>query len=405
MINQGSNQNALNTLLFYCHPGLDMDQLKRSMAVIEGLTQDFQVYFVNGGNVIQDFFLPQRIQVVNLSAIEFEQHTADKLSGVNVSPDMCLAARCQQLLEICDLIRPSAIVVELSPFNHQRFTHELVPLLERARQYGAKTICSLQDVIHITVNPLHRVPKLWQLINHYFDQLLIHSDPNLISLDYSLASVRNLTCSIHYTGFVVPDIDRELPLQVSTDPATILVSAGDGRFDHRLLNCIAEASQYLEDKIPHHIHLVTGAFTSVDVYKRLQVMAADQRNLTIQRYNPDLLSAMAKADLFIGMTSDNTILNVLQTRVPTMLLSLPTDENQTRQLWWQRLAELEVIKVVDHDLDPILFAFEILEALGRSPHQHFFCLQGVHVTATRIKQLVTQDSDLNPANHILKFSL
>ena len=392
MMNQGSNHNALSPLLFYCNPDLDIDQLRCCMAVIEGLTQDFQIYFVNSGHVIQDFFIPRSVQVVNLSPIED-------------SPDRCLVARRHQLLEICDRIRPRVLMVELSSFNHQRGTHELIPLLEQARQYGAKTICSLQDVMNITVNPIHRVRNLWQLINHYFDQLLIYSDPNLVSLDYSLASVRNLTCPINYTGFVVPDIERDRTPTVSNAPATILVSAGDGRVNHRLLNCIAEASQYLEDKIPHHIHMVTGAFTPVGIYEDLQVIAAHQSNLTIQRYHPDLLSAMAKADLFIGMTSNNTILNVLQAKVPAMLLPLPTEAPQTLQPCWQRLAELEVIKVIDPDLEPILFAFEMLEALSRSPHQHFFSLQGVQATVRQIKQLVTQDSDFTPINHTLKFSL
>ncbi|WP_235071006.1 glycosyltransferase family protein [Leptolyngbya sp. Heron Island J] len=376
------------------------------MTIIHGLAQEFEVYFVNGGNVIQDFYLPQGVQVVNLPAAKSGQQTPGKLSWVEDSLDICLAVRRrQQLLELCDRIRPSAVLLELFPFNHQRFTNELIPLLERARQYGAKTICSWRDVIGPAINPLHHHPQLWQLLNQYFDQLLIHSDPNLISLDYSLVPIRNLTCQINYTGFVVPNIDRGFAPKVSTAPPTILVSIGDGRSDHTLLNCIAEVSQYLEDKIPHHIHMVTGIFTPMDVYEHLQTLAADQPNLTVQRYHCDLLSVMAQADLFIGMANDNTLLDVLQTRVPAMLLPLPADKNQTQRLCPQRLAELEIIKIVEHDLEPILFSFEILEALSRYPHQHVFCLRGVQVTATRIKQLVTRERDTTPVDHSLNSSL
>ncbi|MEO1183070.1 MAG: glycosyl transferase, partial [Cyanobacteria bacterium J06636_28] len=60
----------MKTLLFYCQHILGIGHLIRSMAIARGLTQDFKVYFVNGGEVIQDFPIPKGIDVINLPAIK-----------------------------------------------------------------------------------------------------------------------------------------------------------------------------------------------------------------------------------------------------------------------------------------------------------------------------------------------
>ncbi|MEO1182757.1 MAG: glycosyl transferase, partial [Cyanobacteria bacterium J06636_28] len=306
----------MKTLLFYCRHILGIGHLMRSVAIVHGLMQDFQVYFVNGGESIQEFPIPQGINVIHLPAVK----TAVDIDKPQVGEPYLetgttVEHRRDLLLELCDRIHPDAVMLESFPFDHHQFAAELIPLLEWAKTHGARTICSLRDIVVTSQGRAKYEARVCHLINQYFDQLLIHSDPRLISLEHSFSLVEALTCDIHYTGYIVPDIDREFPPKKNIDPPMILVSVGGGRFGHGLLDCVAKASQYLEDKIPHHVHMFTGPFVPMGIYDSLQKMAACCSNLTVKRYTPDLLSYMVKADLSISIASYDTTLNVLQTGV------------------------------------------------------------------------------------------
>lgn len=382
----------MKTLLFYCQHILGIGHLIRSMAIARGLTQDFKVYFVNGGEVIQDFPIPDGIEVINLPAIKTDPNFRElQVPEGFADVDEALAYRRELLLEVCDRIRPTAVMVELFPFGRRRFSTELIPLLEQAKEYGAKTICSLRDIVVTKQDQARHEAKVCKLMNRYFDQLLIHGDPKFLPLENSFSRVQDLTCEVHYTGYVVPDADRKFTPKISHKKPTILVSVGGGRFGHELLNCVAEASQFLEDKIEHHIQMFTGPFSPDSVFNHLQTIAAECSNLTVERYTPDLLSYMAKADLSISMAGYNTTLNVLQTGVRAMQLPFTGNDDQEQRLRCTRLEKLGIVKVIDTaTLDPVLFSFEIIKALNENPAQPSFCLQGVKHTAKCVNSLVKQ---------------
>lgn len=382
----------MKTLLFYCQHILGIGHLIRSMAIARGLTQDFKVYFVNGGEVIQDFPIPEGIEVINLPAIKTDSSFRElQVPEGFTDVESTLEYRRDRLLEVCDRIRPAVVMIELFPFGRRRFSTELIPLLERAKDYGAKITCSLRDIVVTKQDQARHEAKVCKLINRYFDQLLIHGDPKFLPLENSFSRVNDLTCEVHYTGYVVPDVNRKFAPKTETEPPMILVSVGGGRFGHELLDCVAEASELLEDTIPHHMHMFTGPFAPDQVYDSLQLMARHRPNLTVQRYTPDLLSYMARADLSISMAGYNTTLNVLQTGVRAMQLPFTGNDDQEQRLRSNRLADLGIITVIDPaDLKPTTFAAKIIEALACTPKRMQFHLRGVEVTAAQVKSLVYQ---------------
>ncbi len=382
----------MKTLLFYCQHILGIGHLIRSMAIARGLTQDFQVYFVNGGEVIQDFPIPEGIEVINLPAIKTDANFRElQVPEGFANVESTLEYRRDRLLELCDRIRPTVVMIELFPFGRRRFSTELIPLLERAKGYGAKVTCSLRDIVVTKQDQVRHEAKVCKLMNRYFDQLLIHGDPKFLPLENSFSRVNDLTCEVHYTGYVVPDVDRKFAPKTETDPPMILASVGGGRFGHELLDCVAEASELLEDTIPHHIQMFSGPFAPDQVYDSLRLMAKHRSNLTVQRYTPDLLSYMARADLSISMAGYNTTLNVLQTGVRAMQLPFTGNDDQEQRLRSNRLADLGIITVIDPvDLKPTTFAAKVIETLTRIPKRAQFHLRGVEVTAARVKSLAYQ---------------
>ncbi|MBW4698847.1 MAG: carbohydrate porin [Aphanocapsa lilacina HA4352-LM1] len=57
-------------ILFYCQHILGMGHLVRSMEIVRGLADDFQVCFINGGEQVPGFDVPAGIEVINLPAIK-----------------------------------------------------------------------------------------------------------------------------------------------------------------------------------------------------------------------------------------------------------------------------------------------------------------------------------------------
>ena len=60
----------MKRLMFYCQHILGIGHLIRSMEIVKGLLNDFEVCFVNGGEVIRDFPIPDGVDVINLPPIK-----------------------------------------------------------------------------------------------------------------------------------------------------------------------------------------------------------------------------------------------------------------------------------------------------------------------------------------------
>jgi predicted glycosyltransferase len=273
-------------------------------------------------------------------------------------------------------------------------------------------------------NQTRHEEKVCKLMNRYFDLLLIHGDPAFIPLEASFSRTQDLNCEVHYTGYVVQQSvrtgDRGLgasdqglgtgnwgigsrkqtaspssthpPIHPSTHllpTPLILTSVGGGRFGHDLLMCVAEASKFLEAKIPHYIQLFTGPFAPDAVVEQLQTIAQQRPNLMVDRYTPNLLAYMQQADLSISMAGYNTTMNVLTTGVRSMLLPFTGNDDQEQTIRSQRLQQLGVVTLIrQSDLQPEVFADRIIECLQQAPTPMQFDLRGVENTTKFIRSLV-----------------
>jgi predicted glycosyltransferase len=171
----------------------------------------------------------------------------------------------------------------------------------------------------------------------------------------------------------------------------IVASVGGGRFGHELLESVAQASALLEDVIPHHIHMFTGPFSPDQVLEQMQAIAAQRKNLTVERYTPNLLQYMQQADLSISMAGYNTTMNVLTTGVRSMLLPFTGNDDQEQRMRSERLEELGIVNVIQpQELEPERFAQKVLACLQTSPTTMAFDVQGVEKTARLVREAVSR---------------
>lgn len=387
----------MKKLMFYCQHILGMGHLIRSMEIVRGLTNEFQVCFINGGEVIDEFPIPAGVEVVNLPGIKTDTEFRELQP---VDPTLTLEEverdRTNQLLQTLDQFQPDVLMVELFPFGRRRFSFELIPLIETAQKRGVKIVSSLRDIVVTKQDQGKHEAKICRLMNQYFDQLLIHGDPNLHPLEDSFSRVNDLNCEVHYTGYVAqrPD-NQQLTLvdQVSLNrpEPMILVSVGGGRFGHNLLQSMVGAADLLRDRIPHHIQMFTGPFIPDPVFLELQQAGEGLPNLTIRRYTPNFLAYMEKADLSVNMSGYNTTMNILTTGVRALMLPFTGNDDQEQTMRVRRLEQLGRVQMLEPtEMTPQRLAQRVTLALTQAPQITQFDLDGVRKTADCLRSLVSQ---------------
>ena len=379
-------------LMFYCQHILGMGHLIRSIEIVRGLIPDFQICFINGGQVIDEFEFPEGIEVINIPAVKTDSEFKElKPVDDNYTMAELEIIRKDILVETCQKFSPDILAIELFPFGRRRFSFELIPLLETAKAMGTKIVSSVRDIVVTKQNQQRHEEKVCRLMNKYFDLLLIHGDPNFVKLNLSFSRLNDLSCPVHYTGYVVqplPESNNSLQIK----QPSILVSVGGGRFGHDLLECIAKTAPLLKDQIPHHIQVFTGAFSPDEVLAKLQAMTEKQDNITVDRYTPNLLHYMQQADLSIGMAGYNTTMNILSTGVKAMMMAFQGNNDKEQETRLKKLDDMGRVKMIhSQDLQPEKFAQQIIDYLEQKPTQLDIDLNGVNNTAYYLKQLAKKE--------------
>jgi predicted glycosyltransferase len=391
----------MKRLMFYCQHILGMGHLVRSREIVRGLTKDFQICFINGGEIIQGFEIPAGVEVINLPAIKTDpQFTELEVVDDAFSLNEVKEIRKNLLLKIFNEFQPDILVVELFPFGRRRFSFELIPLLELAKSNKSHTkiVSSLRDIV---VTKQHKQAKneekVCHLINKYFDVVLVHSDPEFVPLEETFSRVDDLKCQVYYTGYVVqeqpsnPVFTYEDKAILKSDKPLILTSVGGGRFGHELLDCVVKTAPFLEKRLPHNIQVFTGPFIPDAKFHELQALARDYKNIHIRRYTPYLLSYMKKAELSINMSGYNTTMNILTTGVKAMILPFTGNEDREQTIRAEKLSDLGIVKLLNpRDLQPDYLAINIINYLKEQHFKISVDFAGVEKTTSILKNLVVK---------------
>jgi predicted glycosyltransferase len=384
----------MKKVLFYCQHILGIGHLVRSIEITRRLIRDFQVCFINGGQVIQGFEVSPLINIINIPAIKTDPEFQElQVVDDSLTLEEVKAIRKDKLLNIFEQFKPDILMVELFPFGRRRFSFELIPLMDQAKASGTQVVCSLRDIVVMKKqNRVRHEEKICQLMNQYFDMLLVHGDPKLVSIERSFSRIGDLNCEVHYTGYVAQPIleaSQEKLASLKIQQPTLLVSVGGGRFGHELLECVVKSAPLLKELLPHHIQMFTGPFIPEAVFAKLQNLAAGQTNITIERYTPQLLTYMQQADLSISMSGYNTTMNILMTGVRAMMMAFKGNGDEEQTIRVTRLEELGIVSVIHpDDLEPQKFAKKVVTYLSQQPATAHFDFNGVEKTAACLHGLL-----------------
>jgi predicted glycosyltransferase len=319
---------------------------------------DNAVTIVSGGTSVGHF---------ETTGLRFEQLPEVRSNGTDfttllnrdgqVASHAMLVARQQRLLAILRDVQPDILITELFPFGRRILRNEFIELLQAGRDMALQpvTLASVRDILAPPSKP-SKVTFAEDLINRFYHGVLVHADPDVVRLDRSWPVSGSLERRLYYTGFVAPAPPADPPSR----QAGVLVSAGGGNVGDKVFGAACDAARLLPD-------VAWCIFISGPDERRTSFAAYAPKNVTIQAPRSDFRHLMATADVSVSMVGYNTVMDVLQTGVPAVLIPFDDGDEVEQGLRAQALIALRATSLIRQDvLDGASLAREVSALMTQS---------------------------------------
>ena len=374
-------------VLFYVQHLLGIGHLKRAATLTRAIqAAGLDVTLVSGGETVPGVDIGDA-NLVQLPAVR----AADKYFKVLVDQhgheidDRFRGDRRRRLLATFNRLQPDAVVTELFPFGRRQLRFELIPLLEAAVSAVPRPsiLCSVRDILVDPPKP-ERIAEMLELVERYYDRILVHGDPTLISFDETFSPARRLGTKLTYTGYVV-DVPR------ARDPngpgaGEVIVSAGGGAVSEALFRTAAAARH--RSRLGTAVwRILAGHALPETTFQAVRDDAPD--GIVVERARSDFATLLANCALSISQGGYNTVMEVMAARARGIIVpyagGLETEQTLRARLL-SRTGGLHII--AEHELSPDRLADGVDSTLDGPPADAgALDTDGAERTANLLRQL------------------
>jgi len=351
-------------ILFYVQHLLGIGHLVRSVRICESLQRiGVDVTLVTGGLPVSGL-PPSGLNHIELPAIAVRDGDFSSIvdSQGRLIDDEFRSKRCRQLLKAYQSIKPDLVVLEAFPFGRRQLRFELLPLLKEIKNSQRKPILvtSIRDFLQRRTKP-GRDEYVIDLIDNYFDKVLVHGDPGFATLLESFPKAELFRDKIEYTGLVCSDA-----VQKSSEQYDVIVSAGGGAVGDQLMWAAVEASKLLPGKISWCV--ITGP--NSPLADRLSSVEHSGPNVRIEQFRSDFPSLLKSAKLSVSQAGYNTVGDILKARCKSLLVPYSAHgetEQNDRAIRLQKLGVADVLHSEELTGEKLAHAVhQLLEGSGNS---------------------------------------
>ena len=346
-------------IVVYCQHVLGVGHLFRTIEICRAMV-GHEVILALGGPRIETK-LPDHVSIIQLPDLQMDPEFKGLFgSDKAASLDQIKKNRKKKLRALIKKERPHIFLLELYPFGRKAFRFELDPVIEEIRSGllpRCGVISSVRDILVEKDNQQKHEGRVLETLNHYFDAVVIHSDPKVITLNETFLRFAEINIPVVYTGYIAPKTPDSIRgsvrnrLGIREEETLIVASAGGGSVGKPLLEAVIQAFSLLKIKTGAHLRVYTGPFISEKDFAALKHMKNIARSVHLEKFTDDFLSLLAAADLSISMGGYNTTMNILTSGVPALVW--PFAQNREQRLRAKRLADLGGLRVInDQDFIP-----------------------------------------------------
>lgn len=349
----------MKRVVFYCQHLLGIGHVTRSLSIVNALSKEFDVTYVQGGPPVP--LKPNAgVRLVQLDPLLMREEDSSLYDPEGKrSVEAIFAARAGQLQALAAEGFDAAIV-ELYPFGRKKFGPEVQGFLTalKARNPRLRTACSVRDILVEKADSAKRNQRIVATVKEYFDAVWVHSDPKLIRFADTFPLEAEIAERIAYTGFVA---EPPKPTQGAREKRIVL-SLGGGSVGEELFRA---AAQVVGDFPEHRFLFVTGPYTPPALRAYLEeVLRPHANRVELSGLLPNFEEVLVQSELSLSMAGYNTVMNLLNTRTPGLVLTY--DANHEQRMRAELLQARGYLAVLGpEDLEPIRLAKLMRDALNR----------------------------------------
>jgi len=353
-------------VLLYVQHLLGIGHVRRAALIARALDRaGLDVVLVSGGQPVPGLDLAGA-KFVQLPPLRARDECFAELVDAGGRPvnEPWKTARAAKLRAVYAEHRPKVLLIEMFPFGRRLMRFELLPLLDIARTSHPRPriLCSLRDVLSTPRSP-EKARWMVATFRQYFDQLLVHGDPDFLPLDQSFPPARDLAAQTRYTGYVV-DTAAARECAGTVPSGEVIVSTGGGAVAGPLI-AAALAARPLSLLADAPWRILAGGNLSEEVFRAFRATAPS--GVVVERARPDFPSLLAGARLSISQAGYNTVLEVLATRIPAVVVPFAGSGETEQSLRARLLGEHGAFTVLPETaLSPPALAEAIGAALSRA---------------------------------------
>lgn len=332
----------MSRVFFYVQHLLGIGHLRRAAVLARALVAGgFDVLLVSGGAPVEGLALggARFHQLPPLRAADESLRDVARLDGTPID-EAFRRRRTEALVGLLGAEAPDVVVTEQFPFGRTRLHFELLPLLEAARTLPGRPViaCSVRDVVRRT-SP-ERVDETVQLLERFFDAVLIHGDPHLVPFARSFAGWPRIEERAFHTGYV-SEHDLAQGMQGAEGRDEVVVSVGGGAVGAPLLRAAiaARPRTALADR-PWRLLL------GENLPARDRAALARQEGVVVEPARPDFTALLGNATLSISQAGYNTTIETLRCANRAVLVPFASERETEQADRAQALAERGMVAVV-----------------------------------------------------------
>ncbi|MEI5678398.1 MULTISPECIES: glycosyltransferase family protein [unclassified Mesorhizobium] len=369
-------------VFFYVQHLLGIGHLARASRIAAALAHDgFDVTVVTGGAPVAGFPGPG-VKSVTLAPVTSGDEGFSGLVDLQGKPvdDAFKQRRCEMLLKEFRDCRPDIVIIEAFPFGRRQMRFELLPLIEAIDATSPRPllVTSVRDILQERVKP-GRNEETVDLIDRYFDLVLVHGDPAFATIDKTFPLAGAIAAKVAYTGLVAAP-----PPPATSERFDVLVSVGGGAAGKSLVRSTVAAAQKANNGWKWC--LITGPNLPTEDFEAITAEATP--GLSVFRFREDFASLLTGARLSVSQAGYNTVCDVLRAGCRSLLVPFAAGGETEQTVRALMLGELGLATVLaEQDLTPDGLARAIERSLAApAPAAHRLDLEGAQRTAQILRE-------------------
>lgn len=384
---------------YYCQHVLGIGHLRRSIEICKALAQSHETTLILGGpDVSVD---TSGLKILQLPGLQMDSDFNNLAPcDRSISLSQTKEQRQQLLYNHFETSAPECFITELYPFGRKAFRFEIDPVLggiAKGTLARCKCICSVRDILVEKEEGKEKFEsRVVNIVNTFYDAVLVHADPTIITLEETFTPLAEITTPIHYTGFVSEKNSTKRSntirdhLKLQKAQKLIVVSFGGGSVGRNLLRAVVPAfKEFLRIEPTSHVQIFTGPYCSMEDYEFINSQA--QYNISVDRFTENFPDWLSTADLSISMAGYNTCMNLLQTGIPALVL--PFEQNREQALRVEKIStKAPITRLTDEDLSPQRLSQMIAAQLQLPKTRSSIDLHGATTSCSIIDNLLATHS-------------